>query len=287
MVSKPDPAQSDKWDFPVYQEELKTSQGINSGIHAVIRGDTGGVVGEYRGVKVIPNTELVQRFDDAISNVGYPISRKCFTTASGSRFWAEYQIGAEFGKVDKFSSIIRLQNSYNGSLTAGFDLEAMRLACLNGMMAMSKVFSMFERHSENMDAQRLTIDIESAVNKGQQQITDTIERMGNIVLNDNQARNVLSNISDMGKSNGVTGKTGLLIYRNWQLPSDDEKPLGDNLYRLYNAATRYCREVNKVGRFELSRRANTFVTGAFSLASNGSHNLEKLLATPKASLEFN
>ena len=43
--------QSEQWEFPVAQEELVTSKGVASGIHAVIRGDTGQVIGSYRGQK--------------------------------------------------------------------------------------------------------------------------------------------------------------------------------------------------------------------------------------------
>jgi hypothetical protein len=113
-----------------------------------------------------------------------------------------------------------------------------------------------------------------------------VERMGNIEISDSNARNIVSNIVDLGKLKGVSPKTGHLVFNNWRNPSNDEKPLGNTLYRLYNAATRLTRDVENVGRFEMSRKANVFLTGAFDLAAKRGTDLERLLATPANPLDF-
>lgn len=287
MVKTADAEQSAQWDFPVYQEELVTSKGVKSGIHAVIRGDNQAVIGQYRGNKVLPYPVIVEKFETALESNGIAFKRSFITTANGGRFWGRYDIGngAHVGN-DSFNKIIRLQSSHNGSLTPGFSLEMERLACLNGMMGMAQVFALFQRHSENFDLGFISENIVQSIENGTNHAVGMVEKMGNLQITDGQARNIVSNIIGLGGKAGVSPKTGHLIYNNWRNPSKDETILGDTLYRLYNATTRLTRDIASVGRFEMSRKANVFVTGAFDLAVSGKHNLEKLLATPAKPLEF-
>lgn len=287
LVQTPDKEQSNTWEFPVYQEELVTSKGVKSGIYAVIREDTQAVIGQYRGVKVLPYPAIVERFEKALSNNSIEFKRSIITTANGGRFWGRYDIGngAHVGS-DSFSKIIRLQSSHDGTLTPGFSLEMERLVCLNGMMGMAQVYALFQRHSENFDLGFIAKNVVEAIESGTTHAIETIERMGNIGVNDGQARNIVSNIVNMGAARGVSPKTGHLIYHNWVNPSNDEKPLGNTLYRLYNATTRLTRDIASVGRFEMSRKANVFVTGAFDLAARRETDLAKLLGKPTVELAF-
>lgn len=287
MIDSPDKEQSDVWDFPVHQEELLTSSGVKSGIHAVIRGDTGGVIGQYKGEKVLPYPQLVETFENALTGGGYAFNRQIITTGNGGRMFARFDIGNGLhASGEAFNQIIRLQSSHDGKLTPGFSFEAQRLACLNGMMGMAELFAIFRKHSTNFDIGFLTRNIKQAIDSGCIEIQATVERMGNIPIDNGQARNILSNIVSLGSLKGVSPRAGYLINNNWENPTEDEKPLGDTLYRLYNSATRFCRDVENVGRFELSRRANLYITGAFDLAARRSTDLEKLLAEPTTSLDF-
>ena len=279
--------QSTQWEFPVAQEELVTSKGVVSGIHAVIRHDTGQVIGSYRGQKVLPYSQLVETFEAALNDAQIPFQRQLLTTQNGSRFFGKYDLGNGLAvKGDSFKSILRLQSSHDGTLTPGFSFEAERLACLNGMMIMAAVFAMFKKHSEKLDLGFIGSNVRQAIKAGQSYLTETIESMSKIEVSDKQARNILSNIVSKGKCTGVSPRTGFLVYHNWQNPSEDERPLGNSLYRLYNSATRFTRDVDKVGRFELSRRANLYLTGAFDLASRQTHAMKALLDTPSEPLEF-
>jgi hypothetical protein len=287
LVKTADTEQSNTWEFPVYQEELITARGVKSGIHAVIREDTQAVIGQYKGIKALPYTDIVERFEDTLSNNGLQFTRSLMTTSNGGRFWGRYDIGngVHVG-AEKFGKILRLQSSHDGSLTPGFSLEMERLVCLNGMVGMAEVFALFQRHSTTFDLGFISNNVMQAIESGTTYALQTVEQMSNLSINDSQARNIVSNIVTLGNAKGVSPKTGHLIYNNWQNPTRDEVALGDTLYRLYNATTRLTRDIANVGRFEMSRKANVFVTGAFDLAVRGKHNLEKLLANPATPLEF-
>ena len=279
--------QSTEWEFPVAQEELVTSKGVASGIHAVIRGDTGQVIGSYRGQKVLPYSQLVETFETVLNDAQIPFQRQLLTTQNGGRFFGKYDLGNGLAvKEESFKSILRLQSSHDGTLTPGFGFEAERLVCLNGMMIMAEVFAMFKKHSEKLDLGFIELNVTKAIEAGQGHLTKTVKSMSEIGISDKQARNVLSNIVSKGKCAGVSPRTGFLVYHNWQTPTEDEKQLGDTLYRLYNSAMRFTRDVDKVGRFELSRRANLYLTGTFDLASRQTHAMKALLDTPSEPLEF-
>ena len=245
-------------------------------------------MGQYKGLKVLPYSRLVNTFEESLDKAGIvPVSKSFITTANGGRFWGRYDIGngVHVGG-DAFKRIITLQGSYNGSLKHGYSVEMERLACLNGMVIMEQVFEMFKKCSANNDLQFISGDMPQVLENGTTYALQTVERMGNINVSDAQARNIVSNIVDMGKLKGVSPKTGHLIFNNWRNPSNDEKPLGDTLYRLYNAATRLTRDIANVGRFEMSRKANVFVSGAFDLAARRETDLAKLLGAPLNPLDF-
>jgi len=281
-----DKTQSNQWDFEVCQEHLKTSRGVDSGIHAVIRQDTGAVIGQYSGQKVLPYTDMVQAFEDGLASAGFNFSRQLMTTGNGARFFGRYEVGTVKVANESFTNILRLQSSHDGSLQAGFSFEAERLACLNGMMLMQTIFAMLKKHSEKLDIAFLKDNIQTAIDAGAKSISEFTMRLIDIAVNDNQVRAILSNIVAMGASKGMSPRVGHVVYDNWQNPSTDERGLGDTLYRLYNAATRFTRDVDKLGRFEMSRRANLYLTGSFDLAARNTVNLQKLLSAPSTPLDF-
>ena len=297
MPTTPDKGQSETWDFPIHQEELMTRGGVASGIHAVVRDDSGAVVGQYRGEKALPYRQYVETFERAATELGLPFERKLFTTGGGSRFFGEYKLRDSMNiQGEMFAPIVRIQTSHDGSLARGWTLEVERLLCLNGMMGLAAMVAINQKHSvslkaqvdspEELDFQFIKGNLLNSIENGANQTKDIIAKMSATRLDTYQVRNILSNIVEMGKTKGVSPRTGLFIHENWKRPSEDERGLGDTMFRLYNATTRFCRDVKTVGRFEQSRKANLFTTGALALAVGNPHNLSKLLATPQTALAF-
>lgn len=287
MVKTADKEQSADWDFPVYQEELITSKGVMSGIHAVVRGDNHAVIGQYRGQKVIPYRDLTEAFETGLQDAGLKFDRSLITTANGARFFARYNVGNGLHiNGEGFNKIFSLQSSYNGSLTHGYEFEVERLKCLNRMTGFVSVHELYRKHSVSLKADFIAEDIHNAIENGEKNVKEVIEKMAAIEIGDGDAQNILSNIVQKGALSGVSERTAHLINHNWRNPSADESPLGNTLYRLYNAATRFSRDVATVGRFEMSRKANIYLTGAFDLAARRSTDLNALLATPIKKLDF-
>jgi hypothetical protein len=289
MITTPDKGQSKPdadWQFDVHQERLQTSSGALSGIHAVVRNDTGVIIGGYKGQKMQPYPVIVEGFDNALTTAKLNFTRSVITTKEGARMFATYTIDVKQGH-DAFSRKLLVQSSHNGTLTPGAQFMAEMLRCLNGCIGMSAVFSMFQKHSARFDLARLTGQVTTAIENGTIATERMIERMANIPLNDAQTQNVISNVVTKGSIAGISPKLGYLVHHNWTHPKDGEEQFGNTLYRLYNASTRTLRDIANVGRFEMSRKANIYLTGALNLASERRHDLEALLATPAKPLDFN
>ena len=285
MISKPDAGQSTNWDFPVYQEQLVTRQGVASGIHAVVRGDTGAVIGQYSGEKLLPNTELVGAFEGELSRLGLTFNRSFLTTGGGARFYGRYELGGTAVNGENFKQVLIVENSYDRSLLRSYSYELMRTLCLNGMVGLVPVAGAREKHSLEFDIQSWVIGVGPMIENGAKASAKTLDVMASVKLDDGKARNVLSNLVTASRGQGMSERSALLINHNWNNPTSDETPLGNTLYRLYNAATRYTRDVSKVGRFELSQKSAAYIGGAFNFAIE-KNQIDRLFATPTMPIDF-
>jgi hypothetical protein len=286
MNMSEDKQQSEQWNFPILQEVLKTSRGISTGIHAVIREDSGEMIGQYSDEKAISYAKISSSFEAGLIKLGFEVQKNAFVTGNGSRFFANYSLDMEKIAGESFSCNVRLQAAHDGSLKRGFSFFMKRLACLNGMMITSEVFSIYKKASMNFDLSFLENNIQNAIDGGKSHVKGSIEKMLQIPLETSQVEKIASNLVTLGKFKGVTERAGLFMVHNWNNPSADEMPLGNNLYRLYNAATRWTRDIENKQRFEMANKANVFISGAFDLASRRVTDLDKLLAIPVESLDF-
>ena len=287
MKLKTDNGQGDKWDFPITQEILKTSAGVPTDIHAVIRTDTGEMVGQYSDEKATAYPALVAAFEGGLIKYGAGFtSEKAFVTNNGGRFFADYHVGNVSIKGESFACYVRLLSSHNGTQKAGFQFFIKRLVCLNGMMLTDKVFAFFKRHAKNLDLGFLETEIRSAITTGESYVAESIGRMLAIPLDTDKVSNICSNLFAIGSTKGASERAVCFMHHNWCNPSADEAGLGNNLYRLYNAATRWTRDVERLQRFEMASKANTYISGALDLAARGEHNLNRLLAIPSTPIKF-
>lgn len=287
MKLKADSGFGTVWDFPIHQEELRTMAGVGSGIMAVVREDSGAVIGSYSDEKATPYPMLVSAFETGLAKISHDWTReKIFVTAGGGRLFADYLLNTMNIGGEMFGSYVRLLSSHNGTQKAGFMFFVKRLTCLNGMMLTEQVFSIFKRHAVNLDLSFLDTELHAAVTAGQSHVADAIIAMQAIELTNELAANICSNIVAMGMTKGVTERVGHFMFHNWMKPAVDEIPLGNTLYRLYNAATRWTRDIEALKRFEMGNKANMYISGAFDLAARHAHQLERLTDTPKIALDF-
>lgn len=269
--------QSSTWDFDVHQENLQSAKGVPSGIHAVIRSDTGETVGQYAGKKLIPNKQVVEVFEGEMTKRGIAYEASYLTTSGGSRFFARYRLaGLAIKGVlgETFNGMFTLQNSYDGSLKIGFETMLERLACLNGMKTMQALYAMFKRHSEELDLSYVADQIETAITS-LPSLEKEFAALAEIQLNHEQGVSILANLTKLNKY-PLSLKMAQRIAGNWAVPTDDEKPLGDSMYRLFNAGTRCFRDLQG-SRFELANRTNDMFTEQLLLASRNRSSLTQLL----------
>lgn len=290
MITKADATQSSADPFfNVFQEELKTSKGVASGIHAVIREDTGAVLGQYSGEKLLPYRELVETFETALTKENIRFDRSLITTGNGARLYGKYNLETALTiQGESFKGHLNLQGFYDSSGSAGYSYGVKNLVCLNGVEGFTQVFDLFRKVSLQNEKTLIALahGVAGVIESGQRAIGETIEAMNRIELSNDDARNVISNLVHRGAVAGVSPRTGYLIHHNWANPDEHESNLGMTFNRLYNAATRFTRDVENVGRFEMSRKASRYIGGAFQLATKRDDVLKSLLATPVKPLDF-
>lgn len=282
MKLQADKAQKSKWDFAISQEILKTSRGIPTGIHAVIRDDTGEMIGQYSDDKASPYPNIVAAFETGLAKLSSDWKRDAiFVTSNGGRLFADYLINTIDIGGEKFGCYVRLLSSHDGSQKAGFMFYIKRLSCLNGQMLTDKVFSIFKRHAKDLDLSFLDTELHAAVTAGEAHVRDSLAKMQSIVIPDNaMVQNILSNLAHIGSTKGASERAAVFTYHNWLNPSPDESPLGNTLWRLYNAATRWTRDIERLNRFEMGNKANMYISYAFDLAARNQRTWEQLIAVP-------
>jgi len=278
------------WDFPVAQETLRTSAGIKTPIMAVIRQDNGEFVGSYRSEALTSNVEIHEAVLEALSRQGIDDPQMTAEVyGNGSRTVMTYNLrGSSFGG-ESFSNSLRVKNSYDGSWQISASSMATRLACLNGMYLNQQETIVSKRHSAGVDPAALAKVIGSNL-QGLDHDLAGLERLQDLPISHDHAMNVLGNVARLSKGAlGLKGATRIAL--NWIEPSEDEVHMGDSWWRLFNAGTRYFRDLAEVQR-GLSHKGNKFFSDALLLAVHpersgfATHAKAELTAVPPANWDL-
>jgi len=285
--SAPDGKNNSDWDFPVETGELVTPGGRASGVFGVIRTDTGECVGQYRkGDTMLPNKSLIQAFEEGMFKLGLTWERKIHVYGNGARMEAKYDLNGLDMDIagERHSPGFYVRNSYDGSWKVSGFTMVRRLVCLNGAIGTSKAFAINSRHKAELDLSDVVARIESAMD-GNKQSVEYINNMTKIGLNDSQVLNVLGNVAALSKGK-FSLKAARLTYANWANPTQDEKPLGDTMYRLFQSGTRYGRELERVGKASAASASMWEFGQMLTLAANpgigkwAKGAMDQLLASP-------
>lgn len=141
-------------DFEIYTNGLRTHDGIRiPDKKALFRKDENGdkvylatVSADY---KVIKHSDIVTKVEDEM-NFGKNVEIKTILSADGrsmQRMYTLYDYALDINKAgDYIAPSIRLTNSYDGSTSVGFVIDALRLVCTNGMIGTKQFMSMQYRH---------------------------------------------------------------------------------------------------------------------------------------------
>lgn len=255
------PDRQPTWDEPVtlslmrnqFGHEIPTERGGRFGVFT----HDGLLLGSYaREEHVLPNAELVQYFEGALSALGLTWERTILSLAGGSEFVARYVIrSATIKGPDGHPLCVRfdLQNSYNGSRRVEMAITALRLVCFNGMMGMSTVQAIAQRHRSTMNAKALADKIAPQLEAATRGFEAQLAKLVNVPVTDDEARFILRNLSrnvyrrEEPSLNFSPLTARRIETRYWDIPAEDEKDARLTLFGVMNAGTRYFRDLERGG----------------------------------------
>jgi hypothetical protein len=265
MARKTKPS-SDIVNFDVHQEPLFTEDGHNVGALGMMRRDTPnnpillGTCTEQYGV--VKNADLIDMVETNLGN--HPLLKKYeskkFVVKDGARFYGRYDFPdfkthlkpvGQRAKGDILGLRLTVNNSYDRSCRVSLSLGFMRLVCENGMVSLSKEFSMNKRHTLAINLDFVADALTRAV-KNTDLSAHIFNRLAEKAFSDEQGISLLSKLE--GKKL-ISRKVRRGIEAVWLNPEfEDDKPR--NLYNLYNATTQYLTRYVSNERYEYSQGIN-------------------------------
>lgn len=254
--------------FTVRTENLFRADGRKVNALATVREDTDEQIGIVSDrYSIIQNTDLCRDLESALSEVGLKnYSRKVEVGGNGARFYARYtfpEIKVALPKVgDELGLRITTKNSHDGSGAAQWEVDILRLVCLNGARAFAGVNRLGQAHVGRVNVRKLSRDILGAVNS----FSDTVKFLDDLAevnITQDQGRNIIENLV---KKDILSLKVASPIHNVWERPSYKEDR-ARTLYNLYNAVTQVLTHQVEPRAFELSNRINTQVSKTLVTAS--------------------
>lgn len=199
-----------KYDFPVTREKLERSDGVDTGYDTLYRPDTGSNLGvvsrKYQMVKHADAMEMVFGILDRMKLEHSEPRVKL--SGQGKRMYSSIPFpdmrfnpteGLEdFNGKEDFDPVMRVHNSYDGSLKFSFLYGVEKLICTNGATVFKAAQSISLRHvSENIDFDKIRPTIETSLDKTivktKDQVNKLVSEDGFNYLNLIMAESVLAN----------------------------------------------------------------------------------------------
>jgi len=268
-------AESEDWDFPVYQERwLSPRTKEPTGPWGVFREDNDQRLGEYETKCLITNKEVHEAVAQTIERAGMDFEMKAKVFDHGSRTILNYDILSDLeSDKEAFNPVFSVKNSYDGTWSVEGAFSVKRLACLNGMEISINQAKSKRKHSRSLLGEDGKINFSFLADTFQKGLIEAendlknFDTMKEIKITDQEAFNILGNMIKFGKKKDFSATTAARIAVNWVAPSEDEKPLGDTLYRLFNSGTRLFKDWEEI-KADASRKARRTFCEILNLAAN-------------------
>jgi hypothetical protein len=275
-----DERQESRFDYKVEQVPLLTPDGKSTRFFGTRRTDTGEVFATVTDrYEILQNDVLVSATEDLFRSKGMDgWKRKEVVTHGGARMRAIYDFPNIGAKVDGQDLTFRLavQNSFDGSLRASFQVGMVRLICSNGMAAPVNTLNLTKKHTTSLDVDFVGRALDSAVQSFHNAIP-AFQRMSEMPITMKDGSRILFNLADRKV---MSERHAEAVDSIWQAPSfkEDSKR---NLWNLYNACTQHFTHNVEAGsrgkpRFELAERLNSAVMNTMVRAVR-SNRIEDLL----------
>jgi hypothetical protein len=248
--------QSNVWDFVVETHQLPMPAafgGGGSGVFVNIRKDSGQVVGSVseKGYGLIQNGDFIGTIRAALDTLGLTgYKESIVTTGVGEKLYAKYffdnRIKALHKVGDTVGMVLDFATSFDGTIAASGELSAQALKCLNGMRLDKTMFSLYKRHTPQINLGFVSEVVGKSVAQFDKAL-ELYEALGGVAINDGQGVIMLQHM-------GLSGAARDKITNLWLAPNY-ESSKQRNLYGLYEAITEYLRDV-ELTRFEQASKLN-------------------------------
>jgi hypothetical protein len=226
---------------------------------------------------LMQNSALIDTAEAAFAKASLgTFNRRITVTGKGARVYAVYDFKDRTKKLkvgDDVGLRLTVQNSFDGLLTAAFDLGMLRLICLNGATTLVGEVSMSNKHYVSINIEAMVKSLEKAID-GWDDSIGVFDTLAEVKLTQAQGSNILGNLTRQGLlSEKLSEGIGLI----WQTPRHKEDA-NRTLYNLYNAATEHLTHEVSGTRFELANRTNRNLLKALNRAAHDSTRLGVLTA---------
>ena len=259
--------QTSKFDYNVEQVTMTLPNGTPTRYFANVRTDTNEVLGVVtEKYEVLQNNDLINTVESLFTKEGFTnYNRKTICTANGSRIRAIYDFpdqGFKLANGNDLTFRLKVQNSFDGSLRASFQVGLVRLVCSNGLALPVASVGMTRKHTNSqLDPELVRESFHKSV-KAFSESAPLFNRMIETRLTQTEGLTVLLGLE---KSKVMSERMREGIEAIWNRPTYREDS-DRNLFNLYNSVTQHLTHSVEGKRFELAERVNTGTLQAFTKA---------------------
>lgn len=172
---------------------------------------------------------------------------------------------------------LKVQNSFDGSLRASFNIGLFRLICSNGMTVPHRAINLSHKHTGTLNLALMGSGLDRAIAEFHNS-APMFERMSKFVVPQNVGETIIDNLVAR-KVGGLAARQAEGIKAIWANPTHHEDR-ERSLWNLYNAVTQHLTHGVENGerpRFDLADRISSAVTAEFSKAARN-QDIAELLA---------
>lgn len=271
---------SNQWNFPVKMVKLFTPAGKETNVHAIQREDTGDVFDRTFTDKygIIQNKDLIDLTEAGFASVGLNnYNRSIRTAQGGARLYATYDFKSSVKKLAKVGDPIgfrlQVQNSFDGTMMAGFVSGALCLVCTNGMSRLSSQIELQKKHFVSLTMDTIQLGLQKAIAMFDNSLVE-YDKMTTINVSNEEGSRLLKRLTD---NSTITEKVREAIEGRWLTPKVSDNNTARSLWGVYNSVTAELRDLQG-DRFEYSERLGGRLGSVFSEMTNNPVNLAEMLS---------
>lgn len=258
--------QTSIFDYTVEQVPLNDPEGNPTRYFGNRRTDTKEVLGVVsEKYEVLQNAQLFDEVETLFKSSGFSeFTRKTFVTANGARVRAVYDFPQHGFKMNNKNDIIfrlKVQNSFDRSLKASFQVGLFRLVCSNGLAAPVAAVGMTRKHTDGLDPHYVGEAFHRSVDAFSK-AAPLLNAMSDFRLTQAQGHGILLGLQQRQL---VRERMREAIGSIWDAPRRKEDE-DRSLFNLYNAVTEHLTHDVEGKRFETAEKVNTAVLNTFTKA---------------------